>query len=320
MTIKLDLRDRKILYELDINARQSNSKIAKKIKVNPNFIRYRIENLEKREIINGYYSMIDFSKLGYFMVRTYVKLKNLFPKKEDELIEFIKSKDNIFWFASIEGEWDIIIAILVKSHKEFKQFWDNFESNFKSNVDSYNQATLYEYIDYRKNYLIEKGDFLEPEISGTSQKINLDEKDLKLLSLIANNSRMPLLELGKELKLTSTAVIARIKNLERKKVILGYRPIIDLNKLNYQYYKLDFELEDIAIKKELTQFVKFHPNMIYEDRTIGGSDFECDIEVENHKKFLEIMESLENKYKEKIRKYKYYLAKKIHKISYVPAI
>ena len=31
--IKIDLKDRRILYELDLNARQSNSEIAKKVKL-----------------------------------------------------------------------------------------------------------------------------------------------------------------------------------------------------------------------------------------------------------------------------------------------
>ncbi len=320
MAIKLDLRDRKILYQLDLNARQSNSEIAKKLRVNPNFVRYRIENLEKKGVIKGYYSLIDFSRLGFFMVRVYAKLKNMFPEREKELIEFVKGKEDIFWFASIEGEWDIIIALLVRKHEHFRSFWDEFELNFKNNIEMYNQAILYEYLDYRKNYLVAGGNYYEPATSGTSQPAVIDQKDRELLKLLSANSRMGLLELGKKLSLTSMAVKYRIKNLEKEGIILGYRPLLDLGRLGYEYYKLDLELEDISIKNELIQFVKFHANLVYEDRTIGGSDFECDIEIEDHQKFLGIMESLETKYQGKIRKYKYYLAKKIHKTSYLPAI
>ena len=44
--VKLDIKDKKILYELYTNARQSNNSIAKKIGLSREAIDYRIKNLE----------------------------------------------------------------------------------------------------------------------------------------------------------------------------------------------------------------------------------------------------------------------------------
>ena len=60
----LDVKDRKILYELDFNSRQSNSKIGKKVGLHKNVVNYRIKRMEKSGIISNYYTMIDTFKIG----------------------------------------------------------------------------------------------------------------------------------------------------------------------------------------------------------------------------------------------------------------
>ena len=67
--MKLDLKDRKILYELDSNARQSNSGIAKKVGLNKNTVNYKINRMTEEGIITGYYTVVDSSRLGYFSIR-----------------------------------------------------------------------------------------------------------------------------------------------------------------------------------------------------------------------------------------------------------
>ena len=43
MTLKIDLKDRKILYELDLNSRQSNSTLGKKVGLSKDIVNYRIK-------------------------------------------------------------------------------------------------------------------------------------------------------------------------------------------------------------------------------------------------------------------------------------
>ena len=69
--INLDLKARKILLELDRNARQSNSEIAKKVRLNKNTVNYKINSLIDDKVILGYYATIDSARLGYFSFRVY---------------------------------------------------------------------------------------------------------------------------------------------------------------------------------------------------------------------------------------------------------
>ncbi len=75
--VKLDLKDKKILYELDKNARASISDIGRAVRLNKNTVNYKIKRLEEQKVILSYYTVIDNSKLGYLTsFRCYSKFFN----------------------------------------------------------------------------------------------------------------------------------------------------------------------------------------------------------------------------------------------------
>ena len=84
--MKLDLKEKKILHELDKNARISFSEIAKRIRLSKNSVINRIKELEKEEIILGYNTLININSLGYTTYDIYLKFKNTNYEKEKEII------------------------------------------------------------------------------------------------------------------------------------------------------------------------------------------------------------------------------------------
>ena len=68
----IDVKDRKILYQLDMNARQSFSQIGKKVGLPKTVVSYRVKKMQKNGIINNFYTVIDTFKLGYSSYRIYL--------------------------------------------------------------------------------------------------------------------------------------------------------------------------------------------------------------------------------------------------------
>lgn len=63
---RLDRLDKRILYELQKDARStSSSDIAEKVDVSPSTVRNRIHHLEEQQIIRGYHLDIDYELAGY---------------------------------------------------------------------------------------------------------------------------------------------------------------------------------------------------------------------------------------------------------------
>ena len=62
---------------------------------------------------------------------------------------------------------------------------------------------------------------------------NLDQTDWSILAELQRDGRLPLTELGRRVKLSSSATTERVKRLETLGVITGYSVSVDLEKVGY---------------------------------------------------------------------------------------
>ncbi len=319
--VELDLKDRKILYELDFNARQTASQIAKKVKLSKDTINYRIKRLENLGIIQGYYAVLDNSKLGYLNFRVYIKYFEITNQKEQEIISWLVNNKKIGWVAKKEGNYDLAFLVWVEDVYEFNEFWKSFEEKFKPYFLETHISIWTKLYHYRRAYLLNlKEDNSNTEVTGGSrEKAEIDNIDYKILKFLAPNARISLVELGKKLNLSERAIAYRIKQLKSKGIILGYRALLDIAKLGYEYYKIDLKLGDAKIIKELMEIAKINPNIIYVDEMISGTaDFEFDMQIQNKEKLFELISQLKEKFKSSIRSYEVSTTSKEYKLVYLP--
>jgi DNA-binding Lrp family transcriptional regulator len=288
--IKLDLKDRKILFELDTNARQTNSQIARKVGLNKNTVNYKINRMTKEGIIAGYYSVIDSSRVGYFSVRVYAKFLNTTEVEEKRILDWLGNNKQVGVVNKIETIYDFGFMAYVRSIYEWEEVWNEFKRKFRKyfwqeQVDIFSKVHH-----YKRKYLLGKKD--KPsnfETIGGKETEKVDDTDLKILSLLARDARISLVDLSFKLKTPVRTLASRIKNLEKKKVIQGYRLGLNLNKIGYEYYKLNFKLNNCSNYRELFAFSENHINVIYIDQTLGDFDFEIDVEVKNRLELLELI-------------------------------
>ncbi|RLI22574.1 Lrp/AsnC family transcriptional regulator [Candidatus Bathyarchaeota archaeon] len=59
----------------------------------------------------------------------------------------------------------------------------------------------------------------------------LDRKDIQILRILQKNSKITTREIAKQINIPVTTVFTRIKKLEKKGIISGYRAILDAKKL-----------------------------------------------------------------------------------------
>ncbi len=61
----------------------------------------------------------------------------------------------------------------------------------------------------------------------------MDVKDVLIIENLENNAKIPLKKMGFLLGISEPAVRKRIKKLEKEKIILGYKTIINYKKMGY---------------------------------------------------------------------------------------
>ncbi|MBI4453122.1 AsnC family transcriptional regulator [Candidatus Woesearchaeota archaeon] len=319
--IKLDLNDKKILKELDLNSRQSNTAIAKATRLSKNIVNYRIKRMEDEGIIEGYTTTFDYSKLGYLLVRVYFDFYETDQKKEDELINFLINDQKTSRISRASGKWDVIASFFVKDIYEFSDHWSKILGRFRSLIKEYSSNIITRDISFRKAYLIGETEDIS-HLSwkkGCSTPEQIDETDLIILKMLTENARMPIEKIAASTGLGSMAIIYRIKQLIKKKIILGYRVNINFSKLGYEFYKVNLELEDTTIIPSLIEYCHRHPNIISVVESISDNiDFEFNIEPANFNDFLKVIDDLKQKFYGKIRDYNYVKSLKSYKHVYLP--
>ncbi len=306
MEYKLDLKDRKILYELDRNCRQSNNSIAKAVGLSKTAVINRVSNMEKQGLIKGYSAAINSGKLGFYNFRVYINLQNLDLEKEKEIIEFLKKKEIVTWIASMEGLYNLGIRIFTRDINEMHNLWDELMQKY---VNYFNQRQIVlniRTINFFRGYLIENPKEVYEIISSSDKEIRkLDKIEDKIVEVLSINAKTPIIEIEKKAKATPKTIISKIKKLKKEKIILFYRAILDIEKMNLRHFKLSimtFNTNE-QIMKELHNYIKKSSNIISREETLGGEDIELDLELKDLNELQRIINEIREKFGRIIQDY-----------------
>ncbi|MBI5148686.1 Lrp/AsnC family transcriptional regulator [Candidatus Pacearchaeota archaeon] len=320
MVIKLDLKDRKILYELDFEARQSASQIGKKVGLPTEVVHYRIKQLEKKGIISNYMVMLDLAKLGIKQFKIYLKFENLTREAEDKIITYFKSLPVVKWIVSCFGIFDMIIAIETKTLEEFDKIKNEIISKLSDFIYKNEISQLIEAITYRRNYIVGKKGSLQDEanILGKQGEIDIDKIDLEILKKLARNGRASVIDIATKLKTTERIVSYRIKQLEKQGIILGTKIAINYEKLDYKFFKSFIKIKKPTSEriKEFMNYCKMHPNIIHFVRVLGEWDLEPEFEVSGNEEFFKILVEIRDNFSDIIKTIDTIIIIREHKFSY----
>ena len=308
----LDIKDKKILYQLDLNSRQSINQIAKKVGLSKDIVNYRLKKLESENYIQGYQTIIDFQKLRYLTVRTRMTLINAPPIKEEKIKNFLKKEKQVFFVLELEGT-ELTYGLMIKNISELNLFYEKLEKKFKEIIFDKKFDIYSELYHFNRKYIL-KSEESNTIVLKNSNEEKYDKFDLDILKVLSTNARTTTMEIATKLDMPATTVAHRIKKMEEKKIIQGYTILFNFNKLNYNYYRVNLELKDTSNIKKIIYFCESNENIIYAMKTIGGSDLEIYFEFAQEK-FLEAMKEMRTQFPE-IRKWDYNILKKYHKFNY----
>ncbi|MBS3175283.1 Lrp/AsnC family transcriptional regulator [Candidatus Woesearchaeota archaeon] len=325
MAIKLDIKDRKILYQLDINSRQSNSEIAKKVGLSKQVVGFRIKRLIEENIIFSFYPVIDISKLGFTNHKAFLKLQNLDREKEKQFIEFLVKNLNVLWIASCDGEFDLAFGTWAKDIAFLDNTLSELNKKFGEYIAERQIATIIKGEYFIRDYLInnkESSPYRQSFFGSVPSPVKMDLKDWKILVILSRNSRINTVEISKEVGLSPDAVSERIKKMENLGVIKHYNIVPNEQNYLYLHYKILVGLRNSSEEREkkLREYCRLNPNIVYIVKSLGPWEFEIDMEVENAEKFREIMMDIKTKFSDILKDYSALQIYQIHKYNFCPSI
>ena len=321
MSLHLDLKDRKVLYQLDVDCRQTNSEIGKKVGLSKQVVDYRIKRLLKDGIIPRFATVVDTYKLGFSKYKIYLSLENASKEVIKEMIEFLKSHNKTEWIATCSGRWDIIAGYIVKDVYEFNRAVEELDEKFSQYIAIRETAISLGVPHWRKEYLLNNKEPHRVIMQGGQRgDYKIDKTDEEILKLLVNNARMPITEIAQRLKITPRVINYRIKNLKKDKIILINRIFLDLNKFNWIYCKALLKFKNLTKQKysHFFQHCNTIENLTYVINSIGSWDLEMDFEIEDFNKFNKIMLDTRDKFSYIIKHYDFVIVMNEDKLDYYP--
>lgn len=317
---KIDLIDKKLLCELDLNCRTPVSRIAKKLKISRNVANYRIKNLEKQGIITNYICSLNLGLLGYKTYKIFFKIQTSKKEEEKEFVKKLLESKEALHVIKTEGSFDYSVTIAVKTIKELDEFLMQVKSEFKELIKDYSVSiVVYSRIFKLSKLLLGEKEAVKFEkYSGEDEKIEIDEKDKKILKQLSQNANLSVIELSEKTKLSLDVVKYRLKLLN--KIVNSYRVMLNFSKLGYYHYVIMLKMKQATKEDEekLVSWCSFKKNVLFCTKRIGYSDFEVNAAITDINDLNNFLVELREKFGNFFDGYELIINSQLLKLNYVP--
>jgi DNA-binding Lrp family transcriptional regulator len=317
----VDRIDKIILVELTQNARESQSKIAKKVRVSKEVVNYRIKKLEEQGVIKNYYTIIDSKKLGIQSYRVLIKINSLDFELENKIIAYLKKLGTINYLVKIADNYDIALIFNEKDQNCFMEKYLDFMSKFSKYISKKEINIITNIKHFQIPYAKNKIELFADTSSSLKEKnvIQIKEKDRRILESISKNARFSYVTLSEKFNMKPNSMLYRIKSLEKSSIIQGYTTEIDWSKLGYVHYKVFLYLNELN-KKVLAHFFSYLleiNGLIHITEVISNQDIEFEILCKNQLELIQIMNKIKEKFPGLIKETKSFVTLDVVEINYL---
>ncbi|MEK6937547.1 MAG: Lrp/AsnC family transcriptional regulator [Nanoarchaeota archaeon] len=320
--MKLDLKNKKLIYELDIDSRQPASQLARKIGISKQGCTFKINNLLKNKVIISFPTVINTPLIGHLSFRMYFKLIDVSPQEEQEFRNYLIQHSEVPWVVGSEGKWDYIIVVFPSDFEAFEKFNLELNNHYGQFIEKKDIALVTQANHFRAGYILgQKRDLLPLIYAGQPKKVvELDQIEKNILTLLAQNARYPLVEMAKLINVPAKNISYHIDKLKSIGVIEGFTLTLDLDQIGFERYKMFIRSKNLSekIEKSFIQYARMHPYLLYYSKSIGENDVELEFVVRNGNHLREIIADIRNRFGEVIKSYETLKIYKEFKLNYYP--
>jgi len=154
-----------------------------------------------------------------------------------------------------------------------------------------------------------------------SEIVPIDKKDIEIIRILEDDSRISILELGRKVKLSHETVRYRINKLVKKGIIEKFTVSINKNKLGYNIYAVIMISTWNYTQKEWEEFLKYlmdHPNIIAIEKITGNYDLKIAFWTKNSDEFESVSHNIKTKYSKIIKDWQSFIFTRLYKWKELP--
>jgi len=252
-----------------------------------------------KKIIQNFYTIIDYSKLNVLNFRVYFKVSYINDTKFKSLLDHLKKDPHTSWVTTCGGRYDLIATFFATNPSQFNKALREIMEKFPEQLQNYSVLTTIVNREFGRKYLFRDSSVLKQVIVGGDREPEpIDNTDMQILHMLAEDARRNSVSISTKINLTPKAIIGRIKQLYKRKIIRSFKPLIDLEKIGYTSNLLLIRYHNVSVKleNELIEYLKFHPNVTSIVKTLGEWDIEIKIDTKDTTEFRKVEREIRQKF------------------------
>ncbi len=296
MGVKIDKKDIDILWELFKNSRLPIVKIANKVSIPKETVKYRMERLVESGFLNKFHVIADAARFGLSFYEIYIKLQGVSPEYEIQCIEKLKAHPFVCWLISTSGRFSFICTFLVKNPAQFYDGYNYIRTIFGSYIKEVfiNISIEGEQFDYPyfKNFKMPSIKTKGKVYSNAPSK--LDKLDTQLLKILSEHCRTPIKAIARQLNSTEVTIRSRMKRLEKNGFIIQYSILLHPGRAGYFFNLMLLRLNGRS--PELEDYLKKIPELFYFVKGAGFFDIKVEFYSESENRVHELEEEIYQKF------------------------
>jgi len=314
--------NQELLFLCSENAREKLRDTAKQLKKSNQRLKYNLRIMEKECLLRLPYTIFDYSYLGLLLFRVYYKGAYISEKDKKDILEKLSENPYIIAMYELGGIFDFVIEFATPNpsrfHKELKNIasliptLNNYEITLNVVTHLYPRRYL------SKNKIPNAPD--EIIIGGDRTPQALMPQEMLVMKQLLLQPKIRYSALAKQTNLNIKTAKKIIKDLEKKKIIKGYKYLPDMSKIGVYQYRLFLMLHNLSNERDkaLREYLSQAKEIVQIHKTVGDWDLEVDIEAQDQKKIRQFIISLRENFKDIIEGFNNIEVYHYYKKAYLP--
>lgn len=296
--MRLKPNQKKVLSVLHMEADLPLERVCEVTGLRIHAVRYALKRLKEQQLILRS-PIIDVYKLGFTHYGVFFSLAIEDKKKHQQLISSLVASDKVSFVCELGGEFHYAVSFCARDLFQLAYFLDDLSEKYGNVFYERAVAARLALHDYPIKSLFGVPRKVSVLGWGVSEEIfEYDQIDHSILKGLSSWPEASKYELSDRLKIPFSTFDFRLKKLEEKKVIVGYRYFVNTEKLGIQSYLILIYLKSMRqrLKNRINSFCSVHPHVRFLVENLGGWDYEICVEVSDPKTVTGIVREINEEF------------------------
>jgi DNA-binding Lrp family transcriptional regulator len=269
-------REREILVYVQHRADLAISEVARYLGYSEASVRRSFQRLIDGNVL-ARRAFIDLYRLGFSKHAFFFSLSETSASARKKVLDYLLSHPQIAYVAEVGGDFRFKADICTRKQPELREFLRTFSASFGDILRDKAFAQLLEQVEMGIKCVSQRRLPVVELAMGVSDVVEvIDDADHAILMRLSEIGEQSFSDVARKLGMPLATFTYRVENLRRKKILLGFRYVINgpaLGLADYFHLVYTKGLRDDT-RARLFNFCRDHPDIRYFVPCIGSWDFE----------------------------------------------